>query len=271
MPFSVLMSIYHATEADELAGCLKSLVNQELTSDQIVLVRDGPVQPAVEQCIEKYALKLPFEHVVSGEHRGLGWALHDGLAACAYEIVARADSDDYSMPERFALQTEYLDQNLDISAVGGWMKEYYPLGDKLSPVVRKTPSDTAVIPQYARRRNPVNHPTVMFRKSHVIGSGGYQPCMLFEDYFLWARMLVAGYLLSNISKVLVETQVGKEYFSRRGGINYLRHELSLLRLLRNMKFITRVESAAFVLTRLPMRLAPLELRKYLYRKLLRGQ
>tara|TARA_B100000470_G_C19475228_1_gene251951 strand:- start:7 stop:498 length:492 start_codon:yes stop_codon:yes gene_type:complete len=160
-------------------------------------------------------------------------------------------------------------ENPTISVVGGWMTEYYRHGTSSSAVVRKTPIDSLSISKHARLRNPVNHPTAMFRKSHVLESGSYQPCLLFEDYFLWARMLMAGYQIANVPKVLVETHVDLHYFIRRGGFSYLKQELHLLKKLRCIGFLSGINVTKFVLSRLPMRLVPTKLRQYLYRTLLR--
>ena len=266
------MSIYNATQAPTLDLSLKSLAKQHLAPDQIVLVRDGPVPPKVEQCIEKYMGTLPFKHLHFSQNRGLGAALRDGLGACENELVARVDCDDRSVPERFDLQVKYLASNPSISVIGGWMKEYYPQSQvgKPNTAVRKTPIEPTNVACNARQRNPLNHPTVMFRKAHVVASGSYQPCMLFEDYFLWIRMLVAGYQLANMSHVLVETEVDSKYFTRRGGITYLKHELDLLRKVRKLEFFSLTDEAIFVLSRLPMRLCTPKAREVLYRTLLRG-
>jgi glycosyltransferase involved in cell wall biosynthesis len=270
MPFAVLMSIYYATRPEELARCFQSLHDQKLRATQIVLVRDGPVSLAVEKCIGRFSQQLPFQHLAFSENRGLGPALHDGLAACTHEIVARVDSDDCSLPERFALQTTFLEDHPNISVVGSWMSEHYDRGHGSSTHVRKTPVAPCSIERYSRRRNPLNHPTVMFRKSHVLASGSYQSCLMFEDYFLWARMLTRGYQLTNIPAVLVETWVDSAYFARRGGIAYLRHELRLLKKFRKSAFFSKTDTITFIATRLPMRIIPVGLRKYIYRSFLRN-
>jgi amylovoran biosynthesis glycosyltransferase AmsE len=136
MNISILISVYHGTEPQDLDRCLNSLVDQNLKSTQIVLVQDGPVRPAVIKCIERYAFDLPFEHLVYSENRGLGLALHDGLAACTHEIVARVDSDDCCMLKRFALQGVFMEENSHISVVGGWMLEHYPKGTGFSTNLR---------------------------------------------------------------------------------------------------------------------------------------
>jgi glycosyltransferase involved in cell wall biosynthesis len=268
--FSVLMSIYSATRAGDLDRCLESLSVQSALPNEIVLVRDGPVDISVEHCIENYAQFFPFRHLHFPQNRGLGHALRDGLLACDHELVARVDSDDWSVPERFELQIAFLKQNPSISVIGGWLREHYQSSAGLVPVVRQTPVDYRSLKRAARRRNPINHPTVMFRKSHVLESGNYEPCQLFEDYFLWARMLVHGYHLANLPQVLAETKVDAEYFSRRGGTKYVRKELRLLEKLGEIGFFSFLDTSIFILSRLPIRLMPTGTRRRLYKLFLRN-
>ena len=269
MLFSALMSLYHGTRPSEIMFCLQSLCAQQLPAAQIVLVRDGPVSSEVEQCVASFASRLPFKHIFFSKNRGLGPALHDGMIACDFDIVARVDSDDFSLPERFALQTDFLRNNPEISVVGSWMVEHDRSADNLVRSIRRTPVESDKIASQARFRNPINHPTAMLRRSHVLSVGNYQPCLLFEDYFLWIRLLLAGYRLANIPSALVETEVDSAYFARRGGISYLGHELALLQKIRDIGFLSPVGSMMFILTRLPVRVLPIKLRRICYQALLR--
>ena len=270
MNFSVLMSIYAETRSSDLSQCLKSLSQQTLPATEIVMVRDGPVQSTVERCIESYQSTFLFRHLYFPHNRGLGPALRDGLEACNYELVARVDSDDCSVPERFKKQAQFLHSKSNISVVGGELKEHYGnvTRDGIS-VIRRSPMDDISIRLTAKRRNPMNHPTVMFRKIDVLACNSYEFCPLFEDYYLWAKMLAQGYLLSNLPEVLVETDVDSDYFRRRGGVTYLRNELRLVRKLRHIGFLSPMEAGVFILSRLPLRLAPVLLRQYIYRTYLR--
>jgi len=270
MQFSVLMSIYNATRADDLDRCLTSIAEQSIAPNQIVLVRDGPIHRSVEQCIEIHQNNLPIQQLNFAQNRGLGLALRDGLLACTHELVARVDSDDWSISKRFELQINYLSNNPSVSVVGGWLKEHYQATGAPIDVIRQTPLGHDSIVRFARRRNPLNHPTVMFRKSHVLASGNYETCLLFEDYLLWAQMLVLGYCLANLPTVLVETNVDLSYFSRRGGLSYTKKELYLLRKLKTIGFLSHVDAAIFILSRLPVRLLPLRLRHFLYKIFLRN-
>jgi len=263
------MSTYWATRSDDLERCLKSLVAQTLPASEIVLVRDGPVGDDVEHCINQFRGTLPFNHLHLPKNKGLGEALKLGLEACHHELVARVDTDDWSISNRFSLQSDFLTQHIAISAVGGWLKEHYSDTYGRGSVVRKTPLNISDINLSAKRRNPVNHPTVMFRRSHIMSCGNYKPCHLFEDYYLWARMLKQGYLIENLPTVLVQTEVDSNYFKRRGGLMYIRSELELVTKLMNIRFISSLEATLFILTRLPIRILPVYFRKMIYRYFLR--
>ena len=149
------------------------------------------------------------------------------------------------------------------------MRELYSSGGSIISAIRRVPLDAKTINSSAKSRNPINHPTVMFRKSVVIDSGNYQNCPFFEDYYLWAKILTKGYLLSNLPEVLVETEVSSDYFRRRGGVTYVRNELHLVQELRKIGFLSPIEASIFMLTRLPVRLVPVALRQHLYRTFLR--
>jgi glycosyltransferase involved in cell wall biosynthesis len=267
---SVLMSVYAETRTSDLSRCLNSLSQQTLPATEIVMVRDGPILSTVERCIQSYESTFLFQHLSFTHNRGLGPALRDGIKACNYDLIARVDSDDWSIPERFQKQAQFLHSESSISVVGGGLKEHYGSGRNAISVVRQGPMDHASIQQAAKRRNPMNHPTVMFRKNDVLACNSYEFCPLFEDYYLWAKMLTQGYLFSNLPEALVETDIDSDYFRRRGGVTYVRNELRLVRELRQIGFLSPSEASVFILSRLPIRLLPVFLRQYMYKSFLRA-
>jgi len=111
----------------------------------------------------------------------------------------------------------------------------------------------------------------MFRKTPVLSCGGYQDCLFFEDYYLWARLIMAGHLLGNIPQVLVETQIEPNFFSRRGGVSYIIHEARLSSRLFSIGFLNLPQMLRFLFTRIPLRLIPPMLRASFYRTFLRNR
>ena len=269
MVLSVLLPVYLGTQSEELQACLDSLCDQTYHANEILLVKDGPLHPNTESIIVEYSSTLPLKLLTFRDNRGIGPALQDALPLCRYPLVARVDSDDRCLPRRFEIQMDFLKNNPTISVVGGQMRELYSFRGCVEEAIRLGPTDPSTLNRYAKFRNPMNHPTVMFRKHDVLKCGGYEECHLFEDYLLWAKMLVSGYTLANISDVLVETDINDDYFRRRGGIDYLKDEVTLCSHLVQLGFFSLVDSILFLSTRAPIRLMPRYARQHFYRLSLR--
>ena len=76
-------------------------------------------------------------------------------------------------------------------------------------------------------RNPVNHPSVMMRRSDIISCGGYSHLPFLEDYLLWLRLVNCGGKIVNIPFPLtVLNVVGRD--KRRTGKMALHSEMNLM-------------------------------------------
>ena len=222
----------HLTEA-----FTSSVLEQTRPPDQVVIVRDGPVDAALAATIAELAATSPVPVDVVGLDRniGLGPALDAGLAACRHDVVARMDADDISLPHRFAVQMPIIEAGQDI--VGSGLVEF---GAGAEDVVgrRMPPTDPDDIRARSRFADPFNHPTVVYRRTCVQAVGGYSDFALMEDYLLWAKMIVAGAQVANVAEPLVLYRVGAGAYRRRGGLAQLRAELGLQRRLRRLGFTT---------------------------------
>lgn len=268
MNFSVLISTYHGEAADDVNDCLESTYGQTVLPDEVVIVKDGPLPPELDDVVDEWSDRYPERTKVIAfeKNRGTGKALQAGLSACTHELIAKVDSDDVSVKNRFKRQIEYLADNPDIAAVGAYMKEILPNGEQR---VREVPESSEEVRSYARFRAPINHPTSMYRKSAVESVGGYRDLRSMQDYDLWIRLLVAEYDLANIPEVLVKSEVSDNWHARRGGIEYARIEFDLLRDFRRMGFLNNRELLFNICTKMPVRMAPNIVRKTLYSTILR--
>lgn len=273
MKISVLMSIYINTDSRELLSCLQSIFEQTEAPSQVVVVVDGPIDNAVRTVLESFKkrAKYPVDIVEFSENRGLGAALADGLKSCRHELIARVDTDDVNLPLRFELQQRYFSESPEISVLGGLLEEVYKNENGETSYLRGVPVDLNKVSQSARYRNPLNHPTVMFRKDHVLKSGNYKSLLWFEDYYLWARMIMKGYQLANINRVLVRTSADKNYFLRRGGLKYIKQELLLTSKFREIGFHNFLQTIRFIAVRFIFRVIPVNFRSWLYLQTLRRQ
>jgi glycosyltransferase involved in cell wall biosynthesis len=267
-PFAVLLPVYAGDRPDFLRRAFRSAVDdQRRRPDQVVLVRDGPVPEPLERCLDDLERHspVPVTLVRLGRRGGLGPALDAGLAASHYDIVARMDADDVSMPHRFAVQLPLIESGADI--VGSGLLEFRAdLGDVVGR--RTPPCEPDQIVRSARFHDPFNHPTVVYRRSAVLAAGGYRDLPLMEDYWLFARMLAGGARPANVAEPLVYYRVSAGAYARRGGLGLLRSELRLHRHLHDEGFTTTAQSLRNIAVRGGYRLLPEWFRRPAYRAMI---
>lgn len=268
--FSCLIACYEKAAPGELAESLGSLAGQTVPPNEVVLVEDGVLTPALYDVIEEFRVKLPLRSVRIAENKGLGYALDTGLRECSHELVARMDADDICHPTRFEQQLAYFKEHPEITALGGWIQEFEDkageavIGEAASGIVRELPTEPEQLARFAVKRCPLNHPTVMFRKSHILQVGGYQQFRFQQDYHLWGRLLRNGYQLANLPVVLLYMRVSEQLFARRGGWRYLKNEIAIQRDFLRIGFISRSRFCRNVLIRATVRLIPNALRRWVY-------
>lgn len=268
--FSLLLPVYAGDKPEFLTLAFESSVQQQtLRPAEVVIVQDGPVPPALAAELQRLSAEspAPVNLVRLPENRGLTAALNAGLAACRYEVVARMDADDVSMPDRFARQWEILSHGYDL--VGTGMVEF-----ETDPAVtgarRVPPVGPKRIRDHARTHNPFNHPTMMYRAAAIEAIGGYQPFGKMEDYWLGVRMIASGTRVQNIADPLVKYRVGAGAFARRGGWAEARTEWKLQGELRRMGFVTTGQYVRNVVVKGAYRLMPAGIKKILFRSLVAG-
>ncbi len=271
MQFSVLMSVYKGDKPDEVAHAINSVLNQTVRADQIVLVLDGPVSEELRQLVYQYAdSEKAIEVFPLEQNVGLGRALSIGLTYCKYEYVARMDSDDYSLPDRFEKQIAFLKAHPEIDVLGGQIAEY-DSAMKNELAVRTVPLTSDDIAEKMKARNGMNHVTVMYKKSAVLSSGNYQHCPYFEDYYLWCRMIKGGYKFHNLDSVLVNVRTGDGMYQRRGGKAYNEAIISFQKKILKLGVINKHQYFKNLAIRLCVANMPNTLRGYLYKTKLRSK
>ncbi|MDR6923465.1 MULTISPECIES: glycosyltransferase [Chryseobacterium] len=270
MDFSVLISVYFKEKVEFLEKALDSILNNSLQPSQIILVKDGKLTKELDECIEIYCTKYSdlFTIVSLDANVGLGKALNAGLKHALYDIIARMDTDDICYQDRFKKQIEFLIKNPSISVIGTGIQEFNLIPGDLNQF-RNLPVNSEDLLKFSKFRNPLNHPTVMFRKKAVIEAGSYQDMPLFEDYYLWVRMLHKGFKIANISEPLLHFRIGNNMIGRRSGWSYLKKELAFLSKIREINYINRKEFLVSGIVKLPLRILPKSILTFLYKKLLR--
>ena len=264
------MSVYAGESPPFLDQCLDSIAASSLVPDEVVLVCDGPLNDAHEFIIEKHASRLPLTLIHLEKNSGLSGALNAGLSHCHHEWVARMDTDDICQPDRFLQQLSYIQNHPDIDILGGTIEEYNAdLSIKLGS--RQTPEDHQALVVYAKKRNPFNHMTVMFRKAMVEKVGGYPHLYQKEDYGLWIKAIHSGARLANCNQVLVKVRAGETMLKRRSGLKYAAAEIPLQKLMVVCGMKSPMEAIVDGLLRASVFLSPISIRRLVYQNRLRNR
>ena len=220
MEFSVLMSVYYKDNPIWLKQAIDSVLSNTIKPNQIVLVVDGSISNELEQVLTQYQQHLDILRLE--KNSGLGIALQQGLLKCKYPLVARMDSDDISLPNRFELQLKEFENNSNLTIVGGYIQEFDSTTNEKKSI-RKVPLDDNKIKLFVKTRSPFNHPTVMFKKEDILAVGSYSSTMSFaQDYHLWIRLVKANYQMKNIPEILLNFRTDKNMFARRCGYKYFK-------------------------------------------------
>ncbi|SFW36875.1 glycosyltransferase [Selenomonas ruminantium] len=269
--FSVLMSVYKNENPEFFCQAVESVMNNTVRPAEIVIVKDGKLPQRLENVCNKILTQYPrYIHFVPlKKNVGLGIALQRGLLECHYDLVARMDTDDIAKPYRFEKQLKVFAHEASVDVCGGWIEEFSVDVEKIDNI-RKVPETTKEIYNFAKKRNPFNHMTVMFRKEAVIKVGSYQHFPLLEDYYLWFRMIINKCRMYNIQEILCSVRTGKSMIARRGGLSYFKNEKKLYDCFYKQGYISAGEYITTLTERFIARIAPKEVRALMYRLFLRG-
>lgn len=272
--YSVLMSVYFKEKAEFLQQSIQSIMDQTILPDQFVLVCDGELTEPLNDVIQKFLDDYSdiMEVVRLETNQGLGRALNEGLKHCRNELVARMDSDDISRPNRCEKQLEVFNQHPEYGIVSGTIEEFSECTGSIPEVinVRKVlPETHDEIKKYMKRRNPFNHPCVMYRCSEVIDAGSYQDFYLLEDYYLWIRMIINGSIGYNIQEPLLWMRAGSEMYRRRSGWRYVKSQCRLFKYMYDQGVISWFHYRRCCIERAVGSLVPNKIRQAAYSKFLR--
>lgn len=268
-PFSVLMSVYVNENAEYFKEAIESVLNQTARPNEIVIVKDGPVKPEIDQLIERFSRDNPsmIKTIALEKNHGLGYALNKGVDAASNELIARMDTDDVSRSDRFEKQLQEFEADPDLDVCGSQIDEFENHVDHI--VARRiVPTTDAEIKEYQKRRDGLNHVSVMYKKSSVLKAGNYQECPLMEDTYLWVRMFLAGAKAMNVDESLVYVRIGQGMYERRGGWKYFLKYKEGRKKVWQTGYIGKKDYYVTLIVQLVVALLPSGLRGFVFKKVL---
>ena len=200
---SVTMPVWNAERY--VGEAIESVLAQTLEDFELLVVDDGSTDRSLER-LRGYASKDPRIRLTSRENRGLVATLNELVAASRGVFVARMDSDDVCLPERFALQVAFLERRPDVVCVGGAFELIDGQG-RLLTRLRPPAADAEMQRLALAGHNSAPHPSLMIRREALVAAGGYDPeLFLAEDLDLVLRLGEVG-RLANLEEVVLRYRV----------------------------------------------------------------
>lgn len=183
-----------------LRDTLDSLLAQDYSSFEIVIVNDGSTDPEVKKILENYSDNRL--RVVNQENTGFVGAIIRAICESKGRYIAIQGAGDVSYPSRIRKQAQILDKEADVGIVSCRQQNVTVGGPhngqrSLSRLVSLEPT----IGELAGKHSPIIHGEVMFRRDLYDIVGGYRSFFtLSQDRDMFLRM-------ANFCKVKVIEEV----------------------------------------------------------------
>ena len=180
--YSVLMSVYAGEKPEHLRASIESMLSQTYVTNDFVLVCDGKLTKELDEVVDYFEENYECFHPIRlKENVGTGRCANRGIDACKNEYIVKMDSDDIAKPDRCERSLYAMAKHPEIDMLGAYIDEFdSQTGEVIA--TKKTPLTNKEIHKYARRRNPFNNQTLVYKKSRALSVGGYSNIKRCEDY-----------------------------------------------------------------------------------------
>ena len=230
------MSLYKSDVMNYVKLATESILNQTYRDFDFYIQYDGYVQKDVDDYLS--GLKDERIHINRrDENKGLAYSLNELLGIVMpknYDFIARMDADDISVIDRFEKQIKFLEENKNVDMLGGAINEIDENGINRRKIT-KYPCTPEECRSFFAKRNPVAHPTVMFRRSFFEKAGWEYPTdyVRNEDTRLWHEGFKNGCKITNIPDVVLNFRMTDNMFkNRRNGKEFALSQLKLRKVIR---------------------------------------
>lgn len=194
---SVIMSTLNTNE-DFLRESIESILNQSYKNLEFIIIVDGGNDDRIISSYKDERIKI----IKHKEPFGLTKSLNEAIKISEGKYIARMDSDDISLVDRFTTQVEFMEKNKNIDITAMFYKEIGKSNKKTCEVFNK-PSELKCKLFFT---NVIAHPSVMIRKefldkNKILYNENY---IYSQDFELWTRC-------SKLCEIAIVPEFGLKY------------------------------------------------------------
>ncbi|AIZ35335.1 glycosyltransferase [Pseudomonas sp. K1(2024)] len=196
----IIASYNHGPYIEE---SILSVLGQTYPNIELLVVDDGSTDDSVER-IQRLQDKHGFDFRVQ-QNMGLTHTLNAAVARAKGELIVPFGSDDIMLPERIAIQAEYMADKPEVGICAGNIELIDAQGE-LFPETRQR-RDIAFRrmdfeDMFLERKPYPPAPTLMIRREALEKVGGFDPQIRLEDLLIELKITHAGYFIDGLNVLM---------------------------------------------------------------------
>jgi len=197
------MPVYNAGEF--LIESMESILNQTFKDFEFIIINDCSIDNSLKT-IKGFQKKDNRIKIINNrKNLGVKRSLNKGLKIARGKYVARMDADDISLPNRFKVQFDYLENHPKIFLIGGSAIIINESGERLG--IFEKYDNYKRIKKKLPKTNCMIHPSIMFRNTKDIYYR--EKFIRSEDYDLYLRFLSQGKNITNLHDFLIKYRISR--------------------------------------------------------------
>ncbi|AOR24750.1 glycosyltransferase family 2 protein [Clostridium taeniosporum] len=238
---SVIMSVYNNEKY--LSQSIESILNQTYKNFEFIITNDFSKDNSLK-IIKKYS-ELDNRIIIVNNKKNIGLtkSLNNMINICKGEYIARMDSDDIALHNRFEEQINILNKDNTIDIIFSDTILIDENNNKLCSSWR--PKTVEKILKYLKLNNFIPHPTVIVKGSLLKEYRYNEEYWTGQDKELWIRLnkdnkkfyyLNKSLLLYRINPNSVRNKIQNQYYNLATQYINNNNKLGALRYIKNLKF-----------------------------------
>lgn len=217
---SVIMAVYN-TEKEFLTEAINSILKQTFSDFEFIIINDCSNQETTNYL---YTFNDPRINIIDNAvNLGLTKSLNIALKHAKGKYIARMDSDDVSLPERFEYQYTFMEKHPEYAVIGCKFEEYY--SHKINKM-NFTDDYEIMRTRMLFYNQGIAHPTAFFRKSFLdLHQITYDETIKkAQDYAMWVSILNAHGKIGKLDKVLFQYRIHPNQITSSSFNNQMSYE-----------------------------------------------
>jgi FkbM family methyltransferase len=190
---------------------IDSILVQTNENFQVLMVNDG-ISDRANEWLSKKVSNLNNFQIIKSSGTGISAALNTGIGTIQTDYIIRMDSDDLMYLDRIQSQIDFMENNHEVDIAGTQIQLFNSEG-LLN--ISMFPISNLKITQELEYQNCIAHPTVIMRRSSIIGLDLYDSFYDgMEDYELWRRLRSLGLTFANFESAKLAYRIHNKQYSQ---------------------------------------------------------